>query len=188
MTKKNGFFSRLKKQSSIVFNSRFLNTLSHLEAYEFMQLCHRRRYNKDEYIYYQNDPGNGFYIIESGSVELIIESEISADTQAEAAAPVTLLLESPQSFGNLSLTHEMRRMSSARAAEDTVVLGFFSPDFDTLEKRYPQIAIKVLGEINRVMAVQLEYTIRELGKLSSLTDAYKLQFETFYTQEDDTLI
>ncbi|MCH8557561.1 MAG: cyclic nucleotide-binding domain-containing protein [Balneolia bacterium] len=186
MTKKTGFFGRIKKQSSIVFNSRFLNNLSHLEAYEFIQLCHRRRYDKDEYIYHQNDPGNGFYILESGAVELIIESESSSDE--EPAVPVTLLLESPQSFGNLSLSHEMKRMSSARATEDTVVLGFFSPDFATLEKRYPQIAIKVLGEINRVMAVQLESTIRELSKLSSLTDAYKLQFETFYTQEDDTLI
>lgn len=186
MTKKTGFFGRIKKQSSIVFNSRFLNNLSHLEAYEFIQLCHRRKYGKGEYIYHQNDPGNGFYIIENGSVELIIEGESPAE--GEDSVPVNILLDSPQSFGNLSLSHEMRRMSSARAAEDTIVLGFFSPDFDTLEKRFPQIAIKVLGEINRVMAVQLESTIQELGKLSSISDAYRLQFETFYTWEDDTLI
>jgi len=161
-----------------VFNSRFLSSLSHLEAYEFIQLCHRRTYKQGEYIYHQGDPGNGFYIIESGKVHLIVEEH------ADRENGVMLNLESPQSFGNLSLNEEMRRMSSTKAAEDTVVLGFFSTDFTTLKERYPQIAIKVLTEINRVIALQLESTIIQLSKLSSESDAYRLQFETFYTHDD----
>jgi CRP-like cAMP-binding protein len=178
MIKKNRFFGKLSRQGHIVFNSGFLRNLSHLEAYEFLQLCHRRTYKPAEYIYHQGDPGNGFYIIESGKVELIVEAE--GETDANTFIP----LESPQSFGNLSLYHEMRRMSSARAVEETILLGFFSADFDTLKKRYPQIAIKVLGEINRMMATQLAATIRVMSSLSSEAEAYRLQFETFYAPDE----
>ncbi len=178
---KSSFFGTLRKQTSVIFNSRFFNELSHLEAYEFIQLCHRRTYSPEEYIYHQKDPGNGFYIVESGTVELIVEDEAGQPTGN------SIVLGPTQTFGNLSLKHQMRRMSSARATEESVVLGFFNPDFEELRKRYPQIALKVISEINRVMAIQLESTISELSKLSSEADAYRLQCETFYTRDDELL-
>ncbi len=179
---KSSFFNTLRKQSSIIFNSRFFRSLSHLEAYEFIQLCHRRTYKSGEYIYHQNDPGNGFYIVENGTIELIVEDE------SGSATGNSIVLGPSQTFGNMSLNYKMRRMSSASATEDSVALGFFNPDFDVLQKRYPQIALKVLTEINRVMAMQLESTIHELSKRSSEADALRLQCEMFYTQDDEELL
>jgi len=65
-------YKRIKQQSKIVLQSRFLQNLSTLERYEFLQLCHRRTYKSGEYIFYRNDPGTGMYFIEDGSVELTV--------------------------------------------------------------------------------------------------------------------
>ena len=56
-------YKRIKQQSKIVLQSRFLQNLSTLERYEFLQLCHRRTYKSGEYIFYRNDPGTGMYYI-----------------------------------------------------------------------------------------------------------------------------
>ncbi|MFW6348708.1 MAG: cyclic nucleotide-binding domain-containing protein [Cyclonatronaceae bacterium] len=172
-------FNSLIRQGQLVFNSPLLSKLSHVEAYEFIQLCHKRRYKDGEYIYHQRDPGNGFYFIESGHVELIIENE-----EGEQIGPA-LVVEPPLSFGNLSLIHDMKRVSCARAVGDIVVLGFFSPDFDTLAKRNPQIAVKVLSEINRTLARQLTATQEALKQKTSEAETNRLQFETFYTEEQN---
>lgn len=179
MLKKTGFLKTLRNQTNIVFNSAFLKNLTHTETYEFLQLCHRRVYQDGEMIYHIKDPGNGFYMIESGSVELFVQNE--KGTQIGSS----FRLSSPDTFGNLSLAHSMRRMSSARAVGETIVLGFFKPDFAALEKRYPQIAIKLLSEINRVIAQQLESTMLELANHIGEYQSLYFQAETFYTQNSD---
>ncbi|MCH8567651.1 MAG: cyclic nucleotide-binding domain-containing protein [Balneolales bacterium] len=183
MLKNNSLLKRFRGQAAIVFQSMLLKELTHLEAYEFVQLCHRRSYEEGEYIYHFNDPGNGFYIIESGRIELLLEDD-NQSNEERASIPLT----APQCFGNLSLLNEMRRMSSARTTEPTIVLGFFTPDFITLEKRYPQIALKLLKEFNRVTSMQLIATMNELSQKTSPLETYQLQFQTFYSHSDEDTI
>lgn len=152
--------------------------MSHTEAYEFIQLCHRRTFRAGEYIYHQNDPGNGLYILESGKVELIIE-----DTEKNDPEPA-FVLEPPKNFGNLSLMYEMRRMSSARAVEEAIVLGFYRSDLDILQKRNPKIAIKFMDEVNRMLARQFDITLKALMAATSEQEAYRLQFENYYMAEE----
>lgn len=177
MLKKTSLFKSFIQQGQLIFSSPLLNKLSHTEAYEFIQLCHRRSYKDGEYIYHQHDPGNGFYIIETGHVELIIENDEGKQVGQ------ALVVEAPLSFGNLSLIHDMKRISCARAVGDIVVLGFFGPDFETLSRRNPQIAVKVLSEINRTLARQMEVTRQALIAKTSEPEVNRLQFETFYSEE-----
>ena len=44
---------RLKNQTNIVFNSRFIKNLSPAERFEFLQLCHRRTYKEGEFVFLQ---------------------------------------------------------------------------------------------------------------------------------------
>jgi CRP-like cAMP-binding protein len=180
---KSRFLSSLKNQGRIVFKSRFLNYLSYAEAYEFVQLCHKRSFKTGEFIYHQGDPGNGMYIIEEGQVELLIENSIKKEDDTEQ--PVSLILEAPEVFGNLSIDYDMRRMSSARAVTDAKVLGFFAPDMEMLQRRQPRIALKFMNEINRTLAKQLGITIKTLANSTSEISAHKLQFETHYTQDNN---
>lgn len=165
----------------MIFSSQFLKDLSTTERYEFLQLCHRRKYNQGEYIYYQDDPGTGMYFIEEGIVELIVTGK--DNNAGSSAEPVTFQLASPDSFGALSIGYELRRLSSAKCTTDCTLLGFFNPDFETLKKRNPVIAVKFLEKLSTTAMRQLERTVRELEKASSTQNVFSIQFQTYYERD-----
>ncbi len=171
---------KLKQQSGLLFNSRFLKPLSTLERYEFLQLCHRRKYHEGEYIYYQNDPGTGIYFIESGRIQLIVGRQNLNDEEGG----LTYDLSPPESFGSLSLGYDLRRLSSARCLSDAVLLGFFKPDFVTLKKRHPKIAVKFLETLSEISMKQLEVTTHKLIEETDLQTAFSIHFSTYYSDEE----
>jgi CRP-like cAMP-binding protein len=179
---KNSQFSKLKNQTRMIFSSKLLKDLSTTERYEFLQLCHRRKYNQGEYIYYQDDPGTGMYFIEEGSVELIVTGNNSDGKNSEK---VTFKLSPPDSFGALSIGYDLRRLSSAKCITDCTLLGFFNPDFETLKKRNPSIAVKFLEKISTTAMRQLERTVRELEKVTSIQNVFSIQFQTYYERDDE---
>lgn len=163
----------IRRQADVVFKSRFLARLGVHERYEFLQLCHRRRYRAGEYIYYQGDPGTGMYFIEEGMVNLIVES-----ADGDGNKP-TFTLSASDTFGALSVSYEIRRMSSAQCVTDCTLLGFFRPDFETLRDRHPTIAIKFMEVVAMIAVRQLEQTTKRLLAATDLTTAYSLQFDTY---------
>lgn len=175
-------FSKLKNQTSMIFSSKFLKDLSTTERYEFLQLCHRRKYNKGEYIFYQNDPGTGMYFIEEGSVELIV----TGNTVNEDVGDVSFKLEPPESFGALTIGYDLRRLSSARCITDCTLLGFYNPDFETLKKRNPKVAVKFLESVSTLAMRQLERTVRELETETSTQNAFSIHFQTYYDRFDES--
>lgn len=170
----NGKIKELQLRSKVVFRSRFLKALNPLDRYEFLQLCNRRKYRAGEYIYYQGDPGTGMYFIESGSVELIVESDNGSEKP-------TFRIDAPESFGALSIGYEMRRMSSARCLTDCTLYGFFKPDLVTLCNRHPQIAIKFLSVVNAIALRAFQVTLEALTHKTDIGTSHSLQFETYYT-------
>lgn len=171
-------FNTIRKQSQIVFQSRFLENLSSMERYEFLQLCHRREYKENEYIYYQGDPGTGMYLIEEGKVELIVDPESNSEEESR-----TYIIESPESFGALSLGYELRRVSSAKCLCDSTLLGFFKPDFETLRDRHPQIAVKFLEALSSIAMRQLENTTKALIEARGSSHAFRIHFDTYYSED-----
>ncbi len=171
----------LKDQGNIIFKSRFLKNLSSLERYEFLQLCHRRSYNKNEYIYYQGDPGTGMYFIEEGTVQLIVESRLESEEER------SFTIEAPESFGALSIGYELRRMSSVKCLTDCTLLGFFKPDFETLKNRHPSIAVKFMETLAFIAMKQLEISTQTLKEYAGPAKAYALQFEIYYGSSHNSL-
>ncbi|MEX0724457.1 MAG: cyclic nucleotide-binding domain-containing protein [Gracilimonas sp.] len=170
---------RLKDQSNIVFKSKFLANLNPAERYEFLQLCHRRSYKEGEYVFYKNDPGTGMYFIEHGTIQLTIGAVDENDPESEAFA---LDLQSPDSFGALSIGYNLRRKSSAKCITDCDLLGFFKPDFEVLRDRHPQIAVKFLQTLTNIALLQLENTSKKLAEVSGEQTALNIQFQTYYEE------
>lgn len=173
-------FNKAKNQTDIIFKSRFLKNLTTLERSEFLQYCHRRQYKENEYIYYQGDPGTGMYFVEEGKVELIVEPEPGTDRETQS-----YMIESPESFGALSIGYELRRISSAKCLTDCTLMGFFKPDFETLKKRHPTIAVKFMETLAMIAMKQLEIVTKELKKVSSAERAFSLQFETYFEPSEE---
>lgn len=167
-------FKRLKNQAHIVFHSRFLQNLNPAERYEFLQLCHRRSYKEGEYVFYKGDPGTGMYFIEEGKVQLTLTDKADTDQSPE------MVLQTPDSFGALSIGYDLRRKSSALCITDCKLLGFFKPDFESLLDRHPKIAVKFLQTLSNIALRQLETTTNKLAELSDEKTALEIQFKTYY--------
>lgn len=171
-------FSRIKNQGNIILKSHVLHNLSKVECYEFLQLCHRRGYQKDEHIYYQGDPGTGMYFIEEGKVQLITKG-------GENEEQFSHTIESPESFGLLSIGYESRRFSTVKCLTDCTLLGFFKPDFDTLKKRQPHIAVKFMETLAMIAMYQLSNAVDELKDSSNAKRIIALQYGMYYDDEHE---
>lgn len=184
---KNSKFQKIKQQSNIVKNSELLKNLSITERYELLQLCHRRTYKSGEYVYYQNDPGSGLYFIEEGKIQLQVDDKtVIQGAETENKEPYCTTVESPQEIGLVSIGYETRRLSSARCLTDCTLLGFFTPDFETLKKRNPQTAVKFLeASSNRIMK-QLDLSMQKIIEISDTKTAFQIQFETQYKHSVDS--
>ena len=164
----------IKNQSSIIFRTPFFANMSAAERYEFLQLCHRRRYKKGEFIYYMGDPGTGMYILEDGKVVLSLEKDDKAAYENIPSHEVN----PTECFGALSVIYEMRRRTSARCLSDVKVLGFFRPDYETLRNRHPLIAIKFIENIASTSIKLLEDTTDKLIEATNSSEVFSIQVET----------
>src|SRR5699024_2164073 len=172
-------WKNIKRQGNLIMNSQFLQNLTILERNEFLQYSHRRKYKEGEHIYYQGDPGTGMYFIEEGQVQLIVEPEPSEDS-----SPHSYTIEAPESFGALSIGYEIRRISSVKCLTDCTLRGFFKPDFETLKKRHPVIAVKFMETLAIVAMKQLEIMTTELKKECGTKHALALQFKSYLNAEN----
>ncbi len=132
---------------------------------ELAEVLHPRDYRRDEFIYYENDPGLGLYIVQRGRVRLVVEDESGVDQELRQAVE-------NEFFGALSLLGESRRMETAQAVTETRVLGFFSPDLKTMLKRNPTVGAATVAAVARHLAAQqvalMQQITRDRGKVAAL--------------------
>lgn len=122
------------------------------------RLLHTRTYIKNETIFNETEPGAGLYIIESGSVAI--------SKQPEEGDPIKLAeFVTGNFFGELALIEEIPRSATAIALEQTKLLAFPKPDLDRLIERQPQLAVKILYNLSRLVAQRLIQTNENIGRL-----------------------
>lgn len=176
-----GKLTNIKQQLSIVVGSKFLKNLSTAERYEFLQLCHKRNYKEGEYVFYRNDPGTGMYFIQEGKIELML----NANTDEEKTDEDKFILDSPDSFGALSIGYNLRRKATAQCVTDCQLLGFFQPDFEVLRDRHPQIAVKFLQSLTNIALRQLEQATFIIEEVAGQEKALQIQFDTYYENNSE---
>ena len=115
--------------------------------FDVAEAMHHRTYRRNEYLYHENDPGLGLFVIEKGRVQLTAEGQQDATYTLSQLGPYAM-------FGTLSLLGDFRRMETAQALTETKVLGFFRPDLKNLAKRNPRVGTEVLGALARHVAQQ----------------------------------
>lgn len=128
---------------------------------------HQRDYRRDEFLYYEDDPGLGMYVVQRGRVRLLVE---------EKDGPIHELRQIGENevFGKLSLLGDLRRVESAQAMMDTRVLGFFRPDLKTVMKRHPAVGAAFLEAISRNLAAMETELVRVLVERDGKVEAMRL--------------
>lgn len=134
---------------------------------DLAEIVHCRDYRRDEFLYYERDPGLGMYVVQRGRVRLLVEDESGAAHELRQAGEGEI-------FGKLSLLGDFRRAETAQALADTRVLGFFRPDLKTVIKRHPAVGAAILEVLARNMAAMQAEIIRVLSERDGRVEAMRL--------------
>jgi CRP-like cAMP-binding protein len=120
------------------------------------------RYNAGDCIYHQGDRSDCFYVLNEGSVEIIVAGE-----QGENPMPIVFLSKGDV-FGEMGLLTGMPRNATARVPESAVVLKFPKIGFERLIFGVPSFAFYIACLLARRLnqtTVQLHFysNARELA-------------------------
>ena len=113
-----------------------------------IEIVHNRNYLAGEYVFYQNDPGIGLYIIRDG--EVIVQRSIDSNEIISLAT-----FYKGDFFGELALVDGEKRSASAIAKTDARLAVIFKPDLDEFIENFPKKGIKILQGISQIVATRL---------------------------------
>ncbi len=144
---------------------------------------HTRHFPAQSVICREGEPGDAFYIIESGHVE--VSKRLDADTSR------ILVRQGPgQFFGELSLVQEVPRTATVTAIEDTILLEISKADFNQYINHNPAMAVAVIRSTTARLRDNDQRAIEELRqKNEELALAYTdLQHEVERRSEFLTVV
>lgn len=151
-------------QKALSDNILFRN-LSSSELRFVEQIIHERHYRAGEPVFNQGDVGVGMYIILKGAVDIsVVDLDPVAPDQSKEI--FVTRLEKDDFFGELSLVEDNGiRSATARAVEDTILLGFFKPDLLDMLERNPSTGVKVVFRLAEVLGQRLKDTTEKITRL-----------------------
>lgn len=131
-----------------------LRDLAPDEREQVLRACRRRRFQRQEVIFHEGDPGDSLHLIDQGRVAVRVATEMG-DT-------VTLaVLGAGQVFGELALVgSELMRTATVVALEPVETLSLNRSQFDQLRQRYPSVD-RFLVEVLAVQVVRLSSHLLE---------------------------
>ncbi len=118
------------------------------EILRFIITSKKLNFTKDEYIFKEGDESNQVYIIVSGNVE------ISAQDPTDKKIKL-INLQAGSIIGEIGFIDGKQRTASAKIIEDTQVLAYSRETFSELEQNYPEIALKILKELGKIVTKRL---------------------------------
>jgi len=123
---------------------------SHWELGRLARNAHERTYRDGEYIYEEGRPGAALFLVRSGIVEIT-----RRDPKGEEV-PI-LALERPASFSEqAAIGTDFARWTSAVARGPVSLVALGKPDLDSLGRRFPLLANKVLSRLAQILVLRLE--------------------------------
>jgi CRP/FNR family transcriptional regulator len=111
-----------------------------------------RSLDTDEYLFHEGDPSTGFYVVQSGVVNV-------HRVNAAGKEQVIHLFRRGESFAEATLATERGYPADARALEATQVLYIQKSGFLGVLKSQPELALRMLGSMSlrlRTLVAQLE--------------------------------
>jgi CRP-like cAMP-binding protein len=147
---------RWKKSSPELDRIRFLKTvpffneLSNWQLKKISEIVFERRYEANELIFEQGQPGAALFLIMDGQVTVEI-------VQDQTVTPLATL-EKGAFFGEMALLDEAPRSASARSVEGTRTLALYRNDLSRLIHIDPATACHVYRALARIVGDRLRST------------------------------
>ena len=141
---------------------KYFEKFSDLELRQLIEAGYRQRLQPSQMLFCENDPGDAFYIILSGSVEVFVE-KINKHLSNLTAG---------QFLGELSLMLGIPRTASVRALENTTLFVINKDGFQKLLKEQPELSAQIVQELakNQEELAQRQQQLRALGLVDEIED------------------
>lgn len=120
-----------------------------------VDITESKKYLVGEYLFEQNKPRTHLFLIKSGRIDLLKVMSWGKEKLIN-------------SFGNLDFLSEGALMddyphsTSARAGEDTHIISIERNKFNSLLEQNPQIVVKILSRVSRVIARRMRQTTNQV--------------------------
>lgn len=140
------------------------------ELRQIASIVHRRQYVKDEFVFYQGDPGLGMYVVEKGTVGIVVVGDDG--TQKEITS-----MTNGDFFGEIALLDESPRSASVVVKEDSALIGFFRPDLFEIIEKTPKTGLKIVVKLAEMIGERLRNMNTEFSRLRRELELVKQQKE-----------
>jgi potassium-dependent mechanosensitive channel len=132
----------------------YFANFSELQLRQLIEVGFRRRLAKSDILFRENDPGDAFYIVLSGSVEVFVEK-----LNKQLA-----ILPAGKFFGELALMLGIPRTASVRALEDTMLFVINRTGFQKLLQDNSEVYDSLVRELEKCQS-ELTQRREELCRL-----------------------
>ncbi len=131
-------------------DKRFASLLSE-ELPELEREGQIRKFRAGDVIFSAGDPGDGFYIVKTGQVEIVATAENNESRLLAAIGPGDF-------FGEMAVVDSEPRSATARALVETTAFYFSQEQLLQLLERRPRLALDLVREFsNRMRALNQKY-------------------------------
>ena len=131
----------------------YFKTLDDLHIRKLIEIGTLKQLKYAEILFKENEPGDAFYIILSGSVEIFTET----------LNKTLAILHRGDFFGELALMLGIPRTASVKAQQDTRLFSINNKQFDQLLKNYPELCERIVEELSKNQE-ELSHRREELRK------------------------
>jgi len=137
-------------------------------------------FEKDDIIFCEHEPGDTFYLIQSGRVQIV---KIMEDLEKNLD-----ILHPGEIFGEMAILEDSPRSATAIALDQCKLLEFNQENFEVLMQGNPQIALKLLKLFTkRVYDQKRRFMILTLeDEQARVADVFLMLAETQPRQEEES--
>ena len=140
---------------AILAGSLLFNGLPDQQLQEIATICVDKRYRKGESIFFEGDPGIGFYMVISGKVKIF-------KTSLEGKEQILHIFGPGEPFGEVPVFHGNPFPANAETLTDAELLFFPRAEFVGLVSANPSLALNMLA----MLALRLRRFTTQIENLS----------------------
>ncbi|MDJ1182380.1 cyclic nucleotide-binding domain-containing protein [Roseofilum casamattae] len=140
----------------------YFENFTELELRQLIEVGCRRRLRGSQVLFREGDPGDAFYIVLSGTVEVYVDKINKHLTN----------LGPGKFFGELSLMLGIPRTASVRATEETIVFAINHKGFEQLLREHPELSEVIVQEFakHQEELSERQQQLRDLGLVDAEED------------------
>lgn len=132
--------------------------LSTREVNVLASLFHPKEWQRGETLFAEGETCQALYFVLTGEVKIFKKDKNRQYKEIATVAERSIL-------GEMGFLERSLRSATAIAEKDSTGIGLYHADFENLCEVDPQVAIKVLKKLNRLLALRLRKTTVEYANI-----------------------